>query len=332
LSLTTEAPNAGSTTNKTGLFNTLTLNAEVSDFTVEVSTPSALRMECETYFGGVVGFISGNSEQVGNIKIKNVTVSGNLRYGQMTDNGKFIIIGGLLGQIDITSGTVTIENCTSTLNILAELGNASHTATNKESVLASAGGLIGNLYFGDVTIKNSYATGNITITADAERSLRGGGLIGALSSENGTARDYKIQNCYASGIVTVSSGAGSLNASGGGLIGEAWWRAGGTGLASITNCAALGSTVLASGNAAFQGRVIGKTATYVTLSNNIANAAMEIGTSSDKRVVEGGQLDNINGLDKNLSTDHAGILAVLNQDLTVPAWEYKTGAALPSLK
>jgi hypothetical protein len=147
--------------------------------------------------------------------------------------------------------------------------------------------------------------------------MRGGGLICAFSNNIGAQRDYKILNCYASGTVTVSSSSDALNVSGGGLIGEVWWTRN-TDSASITNCAALGSTVLANGNNAYRGRIIGK---------------MEIGADSgNKADVTDGELNNINGLNKNLTSDHAAILSVLNQGLTVPVWECKQGATLPSLK
>ncbi|GMO41635.1 MAG: hypothetical protein Ta2B_21550 [Termitinemataceae bacterium] len=321
----------GSPVNKSALFAGLSGSAELSDFTIEVATASTLGMETNTFFGGVVGFID---DDVGDIKIKNITVNGDLSYGEISDHEKWFIVGGLLGQINTTSGTVTIENCVSNLNIEANIGNK---FSSTPVIFTAAGGLIGHLCFGTATIKNSYATGNITLTSSADRTLFAGGLIGVLAFNEIRTANYTISNCYASGTVTVSgNSATTKDISGGSLIGGGSWRiAEVTGTASIANSAALGNTVLVSGSAAaVSGRVLGITVSQITLANNIANGAMLVGTDpANKAEVSGGTLTNTNGLNVNLSSGHSAILDVLNAGYGAnPVWEYKSGAALPSLK
>jgi hypothetical protein len=336
--------------NTSGLFSTLGGSAEISNFSLTVSTPTepALQMQTNTYFGGVVGFIDGTT--IGDIKIKNVTVSGQLTYGAMSvpyNGNRWFIVGGFLGQVQFQgNGSLTIENCVSNLTVVANIGDAIDNSNT--DIRAAAGGLIGKLVSGNTTIKNSYATGDVTLTAGVNRTLYAGGLIGSVQNTIGgsVVPHFIIQNCYASGTVTVSYPSNTLDTRGGGLIGGDHWDLTNGATVLIKNCAALGGAVFANGGNGtrpasgdpftIRGRIIGSTRANInnstTLQNNIANAAMIVGASgASNQPVQNGTLTDKEGLGVSLDA-HSAILNVLNADQNPDAWEYKSGASLPSLK
>ncbi|GMO41649.1 MAG: hypothetical protein Ta2B_21580 [Termitinemataceae bacterium] len=191
------------TAGDTGLFNSVGTGVVIKNLVVEVSSPStALARTGGSHFGGVVGFIGGTAT------IKNVTVTGTLRYGAAND---YLLAGGLVGEIG-DYASVDIENCVSTLDIIADLGS-----TYTGDRVQGFGGLIANNGNGNVTIKNSYATGNINITVASDLFVWAGGFVGLMVAP------VTVQNCYASGSVRVVNSMTDSNTRttyAGGLIGN----------------------------------------------------------------------------------------------------------------
>ncbi len=135
----------------------------------------------------VTGAIFGNSGQVGGL-IGGISYSGNTvletpttvtnSSAHGTVSGVNNYVGGLIGILAFNEN-VTIEN--------------NHTTNVVTGLKDSVGGLIGFIFTGESTIRNSYATGNVTGKGFS------GGFIGNISS---TAENTYVENSYATGDVT----------------------------------------------------------------------------------------------------------------------------------
>ena len=132
----------------------------------------------ELWIGGIAGRFTDST-------LKNVTVEIDINA---VSEYKSIYAGGLIG---LAEGLSSIENCNKS-------GNISATADNS---VMMAGGLVGT---GEISIKNSTVTGNITITA--KNNIDGGGLIGRAGKE--------ILNCSVTGNLTANNKAGEIYAGG----------------------------------------------------------------------------------------------------------------------
>lgn len=133
--------------------------------------------------------------------------------------------GGIIGYIRDVAENVTVDKCSSSMEI--------HTLSQ------NAGGLIGLAYAPNLTVTDSHATGNLT----NDGSHYTGGLIGSM---NGTST---IQRCYATGNLTCPGGNHQ-----GGLIGNA---ARTTGNSLIEDCYATGNVTLTKSNGRMAGGLIG---------------------------------------------------------------------------
>lgn len=178
--------------------------------------------------GGLIG-------RADNTTISNCHATGNVTGG----TGSRIGIGGLIGMNQETAvsdcyatGTVTSPVGSGTLRAGGLIGyNKFGTiddcyAEGDVSGSGYLGGLVGLNYNEDsvdannnhyiktlALVKNSHASGNVTASLEY-----GGGLIGVVASSGSTALaeiSYGITGCYATGDVTVSSGATTV----GGLFG-----------------------------------------------------------------------------------------------------------------
>ena len=135
--------------------------------------------------------------------------------------------GGLIGSIQETGNDATLIN-----NCRAELATADGSVSQE-----NLGGLIYQIASGNVTIKNSYATGDLPGVYHSE-----GGLVAIVTPD---CASLTIDSCYYSGA--IAGGGGGDDASGG-LVGRA-----NNSNTTITNSNALGS-VTSGGNA---GGIIG---------------------------------------------------------------------------
>jgi hypothetical protein len=257
----------------TGLFSSLTNGAKLYDFTVNVSsTPNlVLGTTGGIYFGGVVGSVAGGTET-----IKGVTVKGALSLRTNVVTG-YHMIGGFIGEN--YSGTVTIEDCASEVDITIDYDPLGAVANGSQQFYV--GGFIGKSHQ-NVTIRNSYAGGKVDVSLNGNRPLFAGALIGY--SETGTA---VIENCYASGAVTLNNVATSItnvhsgvSYAAGGFIG---CITGGT--VTVSNSAAVGEKAIAAYAGTITeanygtGRVTGVDKMPATYANNFARKGMLTGST-----------------------------------------------------
>ena len=211
--------------------------------------------------GGLIG--------VGYGRVVNCTSSGTITSSNTTKDAD-IALGGLVGYVDKASSI--ISKCSSSVvadqttngrdigglvgKIISGAIEKSFATGNVAGIQRNVGGLVGLVTSGSATIRDCYATGNVTANAYS------GGLIGLY--EKGTA---VISNCYATGDV---SGAGFAL---GGLIGVT-----GTGL-TISNSAAWNGSITpgthGSGNWS-SGAVIGVTFPTATITDCYRNPSMAL--------------------------------------------------------
>ncbi|GMO23115.1 MAG: hypothetical protein Pg6A_10270 [Termitinemataceae bacterium] len=231
-------------TGTAGLFGGLGNNAVVENFTLEVSTSDNLKYTTpitNMSFGGVAGYLSNT------VTIKNVTINGTIElYGVNSNTG--FIIGGFVGSTG-TSSIINIDKCVSNINIKVKSslqGNSNtsgvggfigliHGETNITNSYSTgdieftsgvdsfflagcfAGGIGSNVPGYEnwhVTIRNSYASGNLVIdyknrTAfNANFSTNVGGLVGGIRKV-GT---IVVENCAYIGnkIVVLRSSSDGL--------------------------------------------------------------------------------------------------------------------------
>jgi hypothetical protein len=138
----------------------------------------------ETSVGGLVGAVNGG------FLVHDVYVSGTVQGGSTAT------VGGLVGLSDGGGLTNTILNSWSSATVLGD--HDSHV-----------GGLIGQTYDSFPTIvRNCNATGNVSVTADAQLN---GAYVGGLVGESFST---EISNSFATGQVTAGRGAFA-----GGLVG-----------------------------------------------------------------------------------------------------------------
>jgi hypothetical protein len=173
--------------------------------TIERSSASgdiSCTAEKNIYAGGLIGNL-GNGSLTGCYARTNVIAFGN----------GTVSAGGLIGNVQITSGNSSISKCYATGTVVAEATNGSNLC---------AGGLIG--YYGGtttITITNSYALGSVSAdtTSGTGHSTYAGGLVGLFTTTASTASG--ISNCFAAGNVAAkSSDINSGRVYSGGLVGR----------------------------------------------------------------------------------------------------------------
>ena len=139
----------------------------------------------EVVAGGLVGWTNSNIT----IKRSYATV------GVETNSTGNSYAGGLVGWIN-GSGSVTIENCYATGNVV--------NYSNKTTGFFDAGGLVGSLLSTNAVanFKNCYATGDVTNTGGA--SLHSGGLVGCTAPNGSDSNPHNFTNCYRLDTQTIT--------------------------------------------------------------------------------------------------------------------------------
>jgi hypothetical protein len=310
------------TSGNTGLFSTILVGAVIENFTLEVSTdPTAvggIAMTGASLFGGLVGEIYSG---VGEIRIRNITVKGELHYASSSATFN---TGGLIGDVNsANTSTLIIENCVSAIDI-----TANNVARN-----GGIGGFIGtaeSAFAGSIQIKNCYSTGNITVTGSGSGMwIRAGGIVG-LTQDNNT--HIAIENCYASGSISVISSSGNSSLWVGGLVGSvrnATYK-------SVTNSAALNPslTCITGITALLIGRVTGTEKDAATLTNNAARSTMGITITTGSTYTVNDDDGDKDGGSVAVPDDSDDIITVLNtiESGTQDVWDWDTTTNLPRLK
>jgi len=180
---------------------------------------------------GLFGYVSNGAI------IENVTVNG-INLTEVSN------VGGLIGEADGSSNTITISGC-----------NVSGTITS--SGYNTAGGIVA-LAYGEVNV--STCVSSVTVTAVQQA----GGLIGYMQND-GNSNTATISGSSASGVITGTSGSSSYYI--GGLIGRV------ANPAMISSCSATGNVTGISYVASFIGSV--EATANITGSNasgNLTNA------------------------------------------------------------
>lgn len=201
-----DAVNNGSTALNAALTDNINLNGKTWPGIGTVSNQYTGTFDGKYFMVSGLAGSKGLFDFVGACVIKNLTVSGAIKEGTNM---------GLLA--DVSAGTV--ENCFTTGSLhrinsygttggligradagtaIRNCGSAANVSCSMKSLKAelNMGGLVGNLYG---TVENSYATGEIRVTAGAEYKAVGG-FIGQ------TKNTAAITNSYAAGTVTGSAG------------------------------------------------------------------------------------------------------------------------------
>jgi len=179
------------------------------------------------------------------------------------EGNAIVYTGGLIGRWESGSDGAN-NNTTYEVSECFATGNVSALTTSTSDI--AGGGLIGRVIrtqgTGGKSIKNSYATGNVTVDRRSSTGeINAGGLIGVVwDSTADSTRIYNIRNNFAVGNVSTKS----INTAAvrvGGLVGYINVVSGTASTASILqNNAALGSSVTAMGSdasAARTGRIFG---------------------------------------------------------------------------
>ena len=234
----------------------------------------------KVFVGGVSGRAEGNID--GCSAAVNLTV---------TDAEAETYAGGIAGYLSFNgsssspltltaSGTVNIIVAGSAYagglvgynyyNITITDSYATGNVTASGSYDCYAGGLVGNSS-NNITITDSYATGNVKASDNNLYSSYAGGLVGN-SSNNIT-----ITDSYATGNVTASSN--NNNSYAGGLVGYSW-------SSTITDSYATGNVKASSSSSAEAGGLVGF-ATYITVRNAYSSSAVS---------AESGNTVNVGGL------------------------------------
>lgn len=199
-----------------------TISSVTSSGSVDVSGPAGV------YAGGVAGNVSGSA--INSRSTSNITATGT--------SGGSVFAGGFSGGYYNPSGTVS-ASATGTVTV---------TASTQPTYV---GGLLGQ---GQVTINNSYATGNVTVTTNGPAYV--GGVVGN--------QPKPITNSYASGAVSLTvTGASS---------GSSYYVGGLSGYSAdpITNAYALGDVNLSANDGTrYLGGLVGFASNPITQSYSI---------------------------------------------------------------
>lgn len=258
-------------------------------------------------YGGVIGYVNGETTLINCHNYGQISYKGRKEYSNMLP-----YVGGLIGKVNTV---VTITECSNSGII-----EGFHVYANGGYV---AGGLVGSVQNGTITIINSHNDGNVTSTCCGGLVGNSSGMLnisncyntGILSGTNlntynsvgglvGTSGSCSIANSYNTGnltnaghigglvgysgnsiTVTNSYNRGSLNnyAYGGGIIGNS------QGLATLVLCSNSGNVSVNTSSDAYSGGIIGYANYPVTLDRCYNTAAVSgIGTSTNTSRYVGG--------------------------------------------
>ncbi len=230
--------------------------------------------EYQIFIGGIVGRADGlvnNCSAIGNITIE--------------DGKSKSYTGGIVGQLNYSGKEeITYPDCSVTINI------------NSKDFDVYAGGLIGNSYH-DLTLNNSYATGDVSISSNC--ASYAGGLIGngsnvTMDNSYSTGdisghyagglfgyayRNIRISNSYATGVVNSSDNDDSYI---GGLVGFIDYDV------SISNSYATGDVSSSSSySSSYVGGLVGGIGDDTSISNSYATGDVSSSSSYSSSYVGG---------------------------------------------
>ena len=234
-----------------GLFGYIEGNATIRNIRmteVDIEVSLNVTASAQNYTGGIGAIAGGIYSYTGHILIENcivesgstlkLTYSNNQTrpqngYGNQNIGG---IIGWLL--LDEPNTAMTVRNCVNKANLIGHAygynGGGGQSSRQRNSGV-HAGGIVGrlgvDLVMNEMYLDNCLNMGNITLTTSAQgsndnaRSLRGGGIIGDVSSAPriGDSQCVDIHNCLSTGTISGPPATGYNADDGyyyGGLIGR----------------------------------------------------------------------------------------------------------------
>jgi|GEM_PF-4973953 len=151
--------------------------------------------------GGLIGLTDGVNASWGGVIVKNSFATGEVYGG-------YYQIGGLIGE---AYSCTKIENCYAA-------GNVTSNCTGVDW-FHGVGGFIGSVTYAGTTIKNSYSIGRVVTIGSQQAGSFIGGVAATMTAgayNSGSNNYLSIENCYATGTLTRTSGSGST----GGFIGR----------------------------------------------------------------------------------------------------------------
>jgi hypothetical protein len=287
----------------TGMFNNLGNGAVIENLKVNVSTPNTIAITNSIFFGGLVGGI----RQSGTYIIRNISVSGEIKYSSIA-SGQYLLAGGIIGQaFDSNTNNIDllIENCEVDLTI-----DASFTNNNGNINIISIGGIIGKFAdkAGKVEIKNCASGGSI-IASSLNGPIRAGGIVGS-SSDDGegshthseSAGTLSIENCYSTTEIELNylNTSNTYLSAAGGIAGFLSNKNAEVKNSIVFNPSILATHANSSANTSrFAARVIGTASVNVKHTGNYALDSMLVGTAADnKTMVNSNDAGSINGESK----------------------------------
>ena len=330
-----------------GLFSVIGSTGSVKHLTLENASASGTN-----YVGIIAGWSLGS--------ITDCTVSGVVTH--IVANGYKVFVGGVSGRAE-----GNIDGCSAAVNLtvtdaedetyaggiagyLSFNGSSSSpltlTASGSVNIVvagyAYAGGLVG--YSSNITITDSYSTGNVTASSNNSPSYAGG-LVGyssititdSYSTGNVTASS---NNSYAGGLVghssnitiTDSYSTGNVTASGnigisyaGGLVGFASYI-------TVRNAYSSSAVSAEGGNTVYVGGLVGYVSDSVSLENAHwlksadTDAAYAVGYNSNLGVPT-----SFGSTSHTILDEFYALADTLNAGREVPVWEHTGENTLPSL-
>ena len=254
-----------------GLFSVIGSTGSVKNLTLE----NAL-MSGTNYVGIIAGWSLGS--------ITDCTVSGVVTH--IAANGYKVFVGGIAGRAE-----GNIDGCSAAVNLtvtdaeaatyaggiagyLSFNGSSSSpltlTASGTVNIVvagsAYAGGLVGYNYY-NITITDSYATGNVTASSDSYETYAGG-LIGYNDDS------ITITDSYATGNVTASGDYYETHTHAGGLIGY------NDNSITITDSYATGNVTASGSSSAYAGGLVGYNRIGTTITDSYATGDVTASGSS----------------------------------------------------
>ena len=252
-----------------GLFSVIGSTGSVKNLALEKASASGTN-----YVGIIAGWSLGS--------ITDCTVSGAVTH--IAANGYKVFVGGIAGRAE-----GNIDGCSAAVNLtvtdaeaatyaggiagyLSFNGSSSSplalTASGTVNIVvagsAYAGGLVGYNYY-NITITDSYSTGNVT-TSNNNNDSYAGGLVGY------NYYNITITDSYSTGNVTASSN--NNNSYAGGLVGYSLSSS------TVTDSYATGN-VTVSGGYAYAGGLIGYNSGSIPITDSYATGDVTASSSSD---------------------------------------------------
>jgi hypothetical protein len=320
----------------TGLFNSLANGAIIENLNVAASTKNdTLIMTDSSHFGGVVGVIDAG----GSVILRNIFVTGSLKYSLTNKGSKYLLAGGLIGEVAGNTKLV-VENCKAYLD-MNFTGNKVTAETNTLGFGSLIGKIGSNNDSASISITNSSTGGSIigNLTNDSAQDLFAGGIVGCIGQAGEATKELlTISNCYSTTTIALNNNNTSTGkaVAAGGLIGR--YR-NGKDATVVKNSVALNPSVKAiGGTAPAANRIVGIN-TFTSnpnkgeLLNNYALNTMIIGTTEPGAAVTSNDAPSISGSDK---TDAEFKNAATWNDLGFnnDNWDFKNIAtdSFPTLK